>query len=132
MVKLRPRVHECGIKIGRLEAGERNSITDVRGVSVGHVTLIRGEGKLTPGLGPVRTGVTVVLPHEGSIFREKLRAGVHVHNGAGELTGALQVMEWGILETPIALTNSLNVGLVHDGVVEYMLQDSPEIGKKLM
>jgi D-aminopeptidase len=72
----------------------------------------------------------VVLPHEGSIFHEKLRAGVHVQNGAGELTGALQVMEWGILETPIALTNSLNVGLVHDGMVEYMLQDNPEIGQE--
>jgi len=129
VVKLRLRVHECGIKIGRLEAGERNSITDVRGVSVGHVTLIRGEGKLTPGRGPVRTGVTVVLPHEGNIFREKLRAGVHVQNGAGELTGALQVMEWGVMETPIALTNSLNVGLVHDALVEYMVQRTPEIGR---
>ena len=130
VVKLRLRVHECGIRIGRLEAGERNSITDVRGVSVGQVTLIRGEGKLTPGRGPVRTGVTVVLPHEGNIFREKLRAGVHVQNGAGELTGALQVMEWGVMETPIALTNSLNVGLVHDALVEYMVQRTPEIGRE--
>jgi D-aminopeptidase len=127
---LRLRVHECGIKIGRLEAGERNSITDVRGVSVGHATLIRGEGRLTPGRGPVRTGVTLVLPHEGNIFREKLRAGVHVQNGAGELTGALQVMEWGVIETPIALTSSLNVGLVHDALVEYMLKRTPEIGRE--
>lgn len=62
------------------------------------------------------------------MYEEKLRAGVHVQNGAGELTGALQVMEWGILETPIALTNTLNVGLVHDAMVEYMIMENPNIG----
>ena len=128
VICLRGRVREYGIKVGGMETGEQNSIADVRGVSVGHVTLIQGEGKLVPGRGPVRTGVTVILPHEGSLFNEKLRAGVHVQNGAGELTGTLQVMEWGVLETPIALTNSLNVGLVHDAVVEYMLQKEPDIG----
>jgi D-aminopeptidase len=111
-----------------MECGERNSITDVYGVLVGHVTLIEGAGKLVPGQGPVRTGVTVVLPREKNVYEEKLRAGVHVQNGAGELTGALQVMEWGILETPIALTNTLNVGLVHDAIVEYMVAENPEIG----
>ena len=110
--------------------GQENSITDVPGVSVGHVTLVQGAGTLTPGRGPVRTGVTVILPHEGNVYEEKLRAGVQVHNGAGELTGALQVMEWGLLETPIALTNTLNVGLVHDAVVEYMLERNPEIGDR--
>jgi D-aminopeptidase len=126
--ELRHRVRELGIKIGRIECGERNSIADVSGVSVGQVSLIRGEGKLVPGNGPVRTGVTVILPHEKNVYEEKVRAGVHVQNGAGELTGALQVMEWGILETPIALTNSLNVGLVHDAIVEYMLEENAGIG----
>jgi D-aminopeptidase len=111
-----------------MDTGQRNSITDVIGVSVGSVTLIRGEGKLKPGQGPVRTGVTVILPHDKNVYEEKLRAGVHVQNGAGELTGALQVMEWGILETPIALTNTLNVGLVHDAIIEHMLRENPKIG----
>jgi D-aminopeptidase len=127
-MKLRHRVRELGVQIGKMECGERNSITDVDGVSVGHVSLIRGEGRLVPGQGPVRTGVTVILPHEKNVYEEKLRAGVHVQNGAGELTGALQVMEWGILETPIALTNTLNVGLVHDALVEHMITENPEIG----
>jgi len=113
-----------------MDIGDQNTITDVHDVSVGHVTLIRGGGKLIPGQGPVRTGVTVILPHNGNVYEEKLRAGVHVQNGAGELTGALQVMEWGILETPIALTNTLNVGLVHDAVVEYMLEQNPDIGDR--
>jgi len=128
VVELRPRVREYGIKIGVLETGEENSITDVTGVRVGHATLIRGSGKLSPGHGPVRTGVTVILPHEKNVYQEKLRAGVDVQNGAGELTGALQVMEWGILETPIALTSTLNVGFVHDAIVDYLLDQNPDIG----
>lgn len=126
---MRRRVREYGIKIGTMETGEKNSVTDVHGVLVGHATLIHGEGKLVPGRGPVRTGVTIILPHEKTMFNEKFRAGVHVQNGAGELTGALQVIEWGVLETPIALTNSLNIGLVHDAIVEYMLQQEPDIGR---
>lgn len=113
-----------------MEVGEQSAITDVPDVSVGHMTLIAGSGKLVPGHGPVRTGVTVILPHSENVYEKKLRAGVHVQNGAGELTGALQVMEWGILETPVALTNTLNVGLVHDAVVEYMLQRNPDIGDR--
>jgi len=128
VIKLRRRVRECGISIGILDSGQNDVITDVPGVSVGHATLIQGSGKLIPGRGPIRTGVTVVLPHDGNIYEEKLVAGVHVQNGAGELTGAHQVMEWGILETPIALTNTLNVGLVHDAMVEYMLEGNPDIG----
>jgi len=126
--KLRRRVRECGIGIGVTDTGEQNSITDVPGVSVGHETLIRGAGKLVPGQGPVRTGVTIILPHEGNLYEEKLRAGVHVQNGAGELTGSLEIMEWGILETPIALTNTLNIGLVHDAIVDYMLEENKEVG----
>jgi D-aminopeptidase len=127
---LRRRVRELGIRIGKIECGDRDSIADVHGVTVGQVGLVSGEGKLVPGKGPVRTGVTVILPHEGNVYEEKLRAGVHVQNGAGELTGALQVMEWGILETPIALTNTLNVGLVNDAIVEYMLEENTGIGDR--
>jgi D-aminopeptidase len=129
-IELQRRVRELGILIGKMECGKGNSITDVDGVSVGHVTLIRGEGRLVPGQGPVRTGVTVILPHKENVYEQKLRAGVHVQNGAGELTGALQVMEWGILETPIALTNTLNVGLVHDALVQHMIAENPEIGNQ--
>jgi len=125
---LRRRVRECGIRIGVMDTGEQDMITDVSGVSVGHTTLIQGAGKLVPGQGPIRTGVTVILPHEGNVYEMKPRAGVHVQNGAGELTGALQVMEWGLLETPIAMTNTLNVGLVHDALVDYMLDRNPDIG----
>ena len=128
--KLRQRLRDYGIKIGLTETGEQNSITDVPGVSVGHETLINGAGKLVPGQGPVRTGVTVILPHEGNVYEEKLRAGVDVQNGAGELTGSLQIMEWGVLETPIALTNTLNVGLVHDGIVDHMLKENKEVGDR--
>jgi D-aminopeptidase len=113
-----------------MECGTGNSITDVDGVSVGHATLISGEGRLVPGQGPVRTGVTLILPHRGNVYEEKVRATVHVQNGAGEVTGALQLMEWGILETPIALTSTLNVGLVHDAVVEYMISENSEIGRE--
>jgi D-aminopeptidase len=66
--------------------------------------------------------------HKGNLYEEKLKAGVHVQNGAGELTGALQVMEWGIIETPLALANTLNVGLMHDAIVEYVLERDPDIG----
>lgn len=111
-----------------MDSGEQDAISDVPGVSVGHMTLIQGAGRLVPGHGPVRTGVTVILPHDKNVYEEKLKAGVHVQNGAGELTGALQVMEWGLLETPIALTNTLNVGLVHDAIVDYMLEQNPDIG----
>jgi D-aminopeptidase len=113
-----------------MDTGKQNAITDVPGVSVGHVTLIQGAGRLMPGHGPIRTGVTVILPHDKNVYEEKLGAGVHVQNGAGELTGALQVMEWGLLETPIALTNTLNVGLVHDAIVEYMLEQNAGIGDR--
>ncbi len=125
---MRPRVRECGITIGKMATGEQNTITDVDGVAVGHATLIEGSGRLVPGHGPMRTGVTVILPHDMNVYEQKLRANVYVQNGAGELTGALQVMEWGILETPIALTNTLNVGLVHDAIVEHVLEQNPDIG----
>lgn len=122
------RSRQAGIRTGELEPGPHNAITDVAGVCVGHTTLIRGEGALRPGSGPVRTGVTVILPHPGNLFRHKVRAACHVINGYGKATGLVQVAELGELETPIALTNTLSVGTVWDALVSYMLETNPDIG----
>jgi D-aminopeptidase len=111
-----------------LPCGENNAITDVKGVRVGHTTLVKGEGKLVPGKGPVRTGVTVVLPHSGNLFREQVIGAVHTINGFGKATGFEQIRELGLIESPIALTNTLNVGIVWDALVEYAIHNSPEIG----
>lgn len=127
---MRCRARDIGIVIGRHPTGEFNAITDVAGVQVGHKTLIEGEGKLKRGHGPVRTGVTAIIPNDGNIFYERLHAGGFVLNGAGEVSGLTQVMEWGLLETPIALTNTLSVGTVSSGVVDYMLEAHPSIGKE--
>ncbi|MBN1137057.1 MAG: P1 family peptidase [Anaerolineae bacterium] len=124
----RPRVRDAGIVVGELPTGEHNAITDVAGVRVGHVTLIEGEGALRPGRGPVRTGVTAILPHGGNLFRHKVRAAVHTINGFGKVRGFEEVRELGVVETPIALTNTLNVGLVADALVQYMIRHNPDIG----
>ena len=124
------RARDIGIVIGRHRTGHYNAITDVEGIKVGHVTLISGEGKLKRGVGPVRTGVTAILPNEGNIFYERLHAGGFVLNGAGEVSGLTQVLEWGLLETPIALTNTLSVGHVSAGVVDHMLEEHPSIGRE--
>lgn len=128
MVAERPRVRDWGLSVGLLPPGSGNSLTDVPGVRVGHVTLRRGDGPLIPGTGPVRTGVTVILPHGGGLFREKVRAAVHTINGYGKVHGFEQVRELGLIEAPIALTNTLNVARVADGLIEYMLHRHPEIG----
>jgi len=109
----RPRAREVGVIPGILPVGPLNSITDVAGVKVGHTTLIRGDN--------VRTGVTAILPHEGNIFREKVPGAILVGNGFGKLMGSTQVNELGEIETPILLTNTLNVARAADALVEYML-----------
>ncbi len=106
------RLRDLGIAPGRLPTGALNAITDVTGVRVGHVTLIDGEGKLQEGVGPIRTGVTAILPHGGNLFREKVPAGVRTINGFGKATGFEQIRTRGVIETPILLTNTLNVGRV--------------------
>jgi len=110
------RLRDLGITVGRLSPGSLNAITDVEGVRVGHTTLIRGDGPLVVGHGPVRTGVTVVLPHEG-IAEHPVFAGCHTLNGNGEVTGLEWVRESGQLTTPIGLTNTHSVGLVRDALV---------------
>ncbi len=124
----RPRLRDYGLTIGQLPPGPLNAITDVLGVRVGHATLIQGEGPLRPGEGPVRTGVTLILPHAGNLFREKVRASVHTINGFGKPCGFEEVRELGVLETPIALTNTLNVYRVADALASHALAQNPEIG----
>jgi D-aminopeptidase len=124
----RARIRELGIAIGRLPTGPFNAITDVEGVRVGHVTLHAGEGELRPGAGPVRTGVTAIVPHPGDLWREKVPAATWVLNGTGEMTGSIWVDTQGALEVPILLTNTMNVGRVMDGVVAWMLKRYPDIG----
>jgi len=117
-----------GLTTGILPAGTHNDICDVPGVRVGHATLVEGAGPLVAGTGPVRTGVTAVLPHGGNLFAEKVPAAVFVLNGFGKSTGLAQVQELGLLETPVMLTNTLGVFRVADAVVSYMVEQNPEIG----
>lgn len=119
---------EATLRFGRLPRGPFNAITDVAGVRVGHHTLSEGEGALVPGRGPVRTGVTAIIPHEGNVFTDKVTAAVHVINGFGKAAGFIQVAECGVLETPVLLTNTLSVGRVSDALVGYMLARNEAIG----
>ncbi len=105
--------------IGRLPCGAKNSIADVQGVRVGHATVDNARHK---------TGVTVVMPCDGDIFKEKMVAASFVLNGFGKTAGLVQIDELGTLETPIALTNTLNVGKVHDALVEYMCREGEKRG----
>jgi D-aminopeptidase len=111
------RARDVGIEIGLGTPGPLNAITDVAGVCVGVVTLVDGEGPLVVGKGPVRTGVTVIVPHDGEISEEPLFAGCHTLNGNGEFTGLEWVRESGLLMSPIALTNTHSVGVVRDALV---------------
>lgn len=121
-------MRSLGLKTGSLEPGSHDDITDVPGVLVGHATRVSGEGSLAVGEGPVRTGVTAILPHGGNVFQEKVPAGLFVLNGFGKATGLAQVQELGTLETPILLTNTLSVFRAADALVNYMLEQNPEIG----
>ncbi len=119
--KKRLRLRDLGVFIGEYQPGPLNSITDVKGVRVGHSTLIEGSGRRKPGNGPVRTGVTVIHPND-DIYNQKVVGGSFILSGAGEVSGLTQVMEWGIIETPIALTNTLSVGRVGDSIVKWMVE----------
>ncbi|HEX2141714.1 MAG TPA: P1 family peptidase, partial [Candidatus Limnocylindria bacterium] len=107
---------ELGIRIGLLPAGPLGAITDVPGLRVGHATLISGDGALRVGHGPVRTGVTVILPRD-AIGANPVFAGTHTLNGNGEMTGLEWVRESGMMTTPIGLTNTHSVGEVRDALV---------------
>ncbi len=111
------RARDLGIRFGLGLPGPLNAITDVAGVTVGQVTLIRGDGPLVTGEGPVRTGVTVICPRGSDALGEPVFAGCHRLNGNGELTGLEWVRESGLLTTPIAITNTHSVGVVRDALV---------------
>ena len=108
--------------IGSLPHGQRNAITDVAGVSVGHCTLDAGE---------VQTGVTVVRPHGGDLFRDRVPAAAAVLNGFGKSVGLLQIEELGVLETPIALTNTFSVAAVATAQIRQCMAANPETGRGL-
>jgi len=115
------RLRDLGIEPpNSLPTGALNAITDVHGVRVGHTTLISGES--------IRTGVTAILPHPRNTFREKVSAGVCTINGFGKATGFEQIRTRGVIETPILLTNTLNVPRVSDALVSYMLRENADIG----
>jgi len=110
----RPRAREAGISIGILPTGPLNAITDVAGVKVGQVTIIEGAN--------IRTGVTAILPHGGNLYQDKVPAGFSVGNAYGKFMGSTQIQELGEIETPIVLTNTLNVPEAAAGIVEWTLK----------
>ncbi len=123
-----PRLRELIQIPSRLPTGPHNAITDVSGVAVGHHTIIRGDGPWRPEGGPLRTGVTLILPHGGNLYEEKVAAAVYTINGFGKVCGFEQVRELGNLESPIALTGTLNVPRVADGLITLALEQNPYIG----
>jgi D-aminopeptidase len=116
----RRRARALGIRIGRYKPGRHNAITDVKGVRVGHATIVEKNA---------RTGVTAILPNKDIYHRRVIGSGF-VLNGAGEVSGLTQVMEWGLIETPILLTNTMSVGRVSDAAVNWMLRRHEGIGKE--
>jgi D-aminopeptidase len=110
----RPRAREAGILIGVLPTGPLNAITDVAGVKVGQVTIIEGAN--------IRTGVTAILPHAGNLYQDKVPAGFSVGNAYGKFMGSTQIEELGEIETPILLTNTLNVPEAAAGIIEWTLK----------
>lgn len=108
------RARDWGLSIGVLPTGKHNAITDVAGVKVGHVTLVKGDS--------VRTGVTAIVPHDGNLFQQKVPAAIYTGNGFGKLAGVTQVRELGNLETPVILTNTLSVATAMEAMIDYTLQ----------
>jgi D-aminopeptidase len=111
--------------VGSLPKGKHNCITDVPGVKAGHVTLSEERENEEK----VQTGVTAVLPHGKNLFHHKVRAASYVINGFGKTTGLIQIDELGLIESPIMLTNTFSIGNVWQGTLNYMLDQTPEIGE---
>ena len=114
----RVRARDLGIVIGEGRPGRNNAITDVAGVRVGHATIVRCDGPLVRGQGPVRTGVTVIVPHDGDPWSEPVFAGAHVLNGNGDMSGLEWIRETGLFHGPLAITNTSSLGLVRDALIE--------------
>lgn len=117
---IKKRVRDFGLKVGTLDTGPKNTITDVTGVAVGHTTISNNA---------VQTGVTAIIPHTGNIFLEKLVGATHVINGFGKTIGTIQIDELGTIETPILLTNTLSIGTCADSLLKYMIESNKEIGR---
>ena len=124
----RARARDLGITVGTLPTGPLNAITDVPGVLVGHCTVSWGGPELPRGSGPARTGVTAILPHGDDIWHERVVAGAFAANGVGEVVGMNAIREWGLIETPIMLTNSQSIGAVYDATVRWMMARDPLCG----
>ncbi len=130
----RASARELGLTVGRMPPGPWNAITDVGEVHVGHFTDIEDDVPLPGQEGEktrVRTGITAVVPRAGDLFNNHLAAGGFVLNGIGEMSGLTQAMEWGWLETPILLTNTMSVGQVHTGIIRHMVSAHPELGNQV-
>jgi D-aminopeptidase len=121
------RIRELGVTIGLLPTGPTNSVGDCSGVGVGHATLVRDEEPAPEGRGVARTGVTVICVAEDA-YRRPVPFGGAVLNGAGECTGFITAAEWGLLETPILLTSTMQLGRVYDAACELMVEAHPEVG----
>lgn len=124
----RCRLRDLGVAIGALPVGPLNAITDVPGVRVGHCTVSWGGPDLPSGSGPARTGVTTIFPHAGDLWRRRVVAGAYVANGVGEVIGISTIREWGLIETPVLLTNSQSAGAVYDAGVRWLMDREPRIG----
>ncbi len=122
----RPRARDLGIVIGDLPPGPLDAITDVPGVGVGHATIVEGDGALVVGRGPIRTGVTIVQPHDGNVWTDAVFAGSHRLNGNGEMTGLEWIREAGLLASPVAITNTHSVGVVRDALLADRLRRYPD------
>ena len=120
----KPRARDLGVPFDGT-TGPLNGITDVKGIEVGHTTLISGEGKLQVGTGPVRTGVTAILPRGKQSSNDPVFAGWFSLNGNGEMTGTTWVEESGFLEGPIMITNTHSVGVVRDAVIAWRVKRGP-------
>ncbi|HSL97031.1 MAG TPA: P1 family peptidase [Candidatus Deferrimicrobiaceae bacterium] len=121
----RPRARDLGIRFGEGSPGPLNAITDVAGIRVGHATIIDGDGALVVGRGPVRTGITVIDPHDGDVWSEPVFAGCHILNGNGDMTGLEWIRETGLLHSPIAITNTHSVGVVRDALISHAIRTRP-------
>jgi D-aminopeptidase len=126
-----PRASDLGITIGLLPSGPTGSVLDVPGVGLGHATVWRDEAPPPAGRGIARTGVTVLDPG-GDVFAAPVPAGGAVLNGAGECTGLLTAQEWGLAETPVFLTSTMQVGRVYDAACELLIEEQPAIAEDVI
>ncbi|MGM0601222.1 MAG: P1 family peptidase [Candidatus Rifleibacteriota bacterium] len=132
--KQRPTAREMGVSVGRFPTGLFNAITDVQGVAVGHVSHIEDDIEVpgqTDKTTSVRTGITAICPQPKTLFHNHMVSGAFVLNGIGEMAGITQAQEWGWLETPILLTNTMSVGRVHDGIIQHLVSIYPELGREV-